>query len=394
MPRARRVILPDASHSALLERGVDLVQILRHNAVLPARHGRQADQDGGHAGGARGAEEDAWDEGSRSDGVGPTGVPRATMEQWEAARRNLAPLRALTDPVMLGTENIPLPGGPREQLQRPVLLVGNHTQYGFYDLPLLLQLLYDRGVKARGLGHPGHWQSPLGTLFERFGAVPANGRNMLKLLSRNECVLLFPGGAREVNKRKGEAYRLFWSDTPDLVRIAARANAIIVPFTALGGDDAFELFMDTDEVLNAPVLGPAVKTLYSTFAPFLEIEESVYPVPALPLPKWLPGPRLPFPLPVPRIQRIYFKFHAPVDVGARCCAPRAPGRGRARPDVEKCAEVYAEVQDTIRGGVSELQELRARDPGRFLSVRLLAQARAYLPDAGLPDGRADPRRQV
>ena len=39
-------------------------------------------------------------------------------------------------------------------------------------------------------------------------------------------------------KRKGEEYRLLWKEKADFVRMAARLGAVIVPFGALGGDDA------------------------------------------------------------------------------------------------------------------------------------------------------------
>jgi len=47
-----------------------------------------------------------------------------------------------------------------------------------------------------------------------------------------------------VAKRKGENYQLFWrEDRADFVRLAAKFDAIIVPFAAVGGDDAFDVFM-------------------------------------------------------------------------------------------------------------------------------------------------------
>lgn len=52
--------------------------------------------------------------------------------------------------------------------------------------------------------------------------------------------LLFPGGAREVNKKVGQEYQLFWKESPDFVRLAARCGAIIVPFAAVGADDAYD----------------------------------------------------------------------------------------------------------------------------------------------------------
>ena len=40
----------------------------------------------------------------------------------------------------------------------------------------------------------------------------------------------------QVNKRKGEEYKLLWKDSPEFVRLALKCNALIVPFAAIGGE--------------------------------------------------------------------------------------------------------------------------------------------------------------
>lgn len=80
-----------------------------------------------------------------------------------------------------------------------VLVAGNHTLLGLYDLPLLVHELYLRGYKVRGLAHPGHWKTPLGPIFESLGAVKASPMAAYRLLQDAEAVLLFPGGGREVS---------------------------------------------------------------------------------------------------------------------------------------------------------------------------------------------------
>jgi hypothetical protein len=77
------------------------------------------------------------------------------------------------------------------------------------------------------------------------------------LTRRHGCA----GGGREVAKRRDEAYSLIWKDSVDFVRLAARCDAVICPFGAVGADDAFDLFMDTDEILAHPVLGPLTSRL-------------------------------------------------------------------------------------------------------------------------------------
>ena len=55
------------------------------------------------------------------------------------------------------------------------------------------------------------------------------------------AMLLFPGGAREVFKRKGEEYQLFWGESADIIRLAARCDAVIIPFSGIGGDESFKM---------------------------------------------------------------------------------------------------------------------------------------------------------
>lgn len=43
------------------------------------------------------------------------------------------------------------------------------------------------------------------------------------------------------------------------MRLAARFGAIIVPFAAVGGDDAYDIALEVDEVLENPVLGPLAR---------------------------------------------------------------------------------------------------------------------------------------
>ena len=89
--------------------------------------------------------------------------------------------------------------------------------------------------------------------FDRFGATPVSPRALYKSLAKGEAVLLFPGGARGVFKRKGEDYQLFWPREEDgLMRMAARLNATILPFSGIGGDDSFTTALDSDELLATP----------------------------------------------------------------------------------------------------------------------------------------------
>ena len=51
-------------------------------------------------------------------------------------------------------------------------------------------------------------------------------------------MLLFPGGIREALHGPGEDYQLFWPSKTDFVRVAARFDAVVVPFGGVGADDS------------------------------------------------------------------------------------------------------------------------------------------------------------
>lgn len=116
----------------------------------------------------------------------------------------------------------------------------------------------------------------------------------------------------QVNKRKGEKYRLIWKDKPDFVRMAAKSGALIIPFAAVGGDDAFDIAMDTDEVLANPLLGPIARRVTSRVfkgTPLEGSDDAVSPITKL------PGLGLPSLVPLPKLERLYFRC-SPALMGA------------------------------------------------------------------------------
>ncbi|CAL8466723.1 g6259 [Coccomyxa elongata] len=279
---------------------------------------------------------------------------------YEQALQLLGPLRNLVAPVVRGAENIP--DGAVEQ--RACLFVGNHTRFGLYDLPFLMYELYLRGHKVKGLAHRAHWSGlPTGQFFERFGAVPASPRAAYKLLKQGDSVLLFPGGGREVNKLKGQEYQLLWREQPDFVRMAAKLNALIIPFGAVGGDDAFHLALDTREILDNPILGPLSRGALERVAPGLDPEEAVPPIT-----RGLFG--LPSPIALPKLERIYFRFMAPIDPNEDLCS---------LDDMDACMETYERVRHSVEDGIQQLLAEREVDPERDLGPRLLGQAARFLP---------------
>jgi 1-acyl-sn-glycerol-3-phosphate acyltransferase len=255
-------------------------------------------------------------------------------------RLGLAIPRLYFHPQFFGLEQL--------DLTRPALWVGNHTLYGLADVPFLFEHLYVKhGVVLRALGDRGHLAIPgWGRLLERVGMVVGTRENCARLMRRGEHVLVFPGGIREVTRRRGEAYRLLWKERVGFARLAIEHGYDIIPFGAVGADDMFEYIADANDLLGSPVWQAVAKLL--------------------PLERWTRGGDVVPPLVhglgptiVPRPQRFYF------GVGARI-----PTTLDAGADAD--ARVWAlrnEVAQAIERQLAGLLELRARDLRNWSALR-------------------------
>mmetsp|Transcript_42564 Transcript_42564/g.120764 ORF Transcript_42564/g.120764 Transcript_42564/m.120764 type:complete len:837 (+) Transcript_42564:115-2625(+) len=177
---------------------------------------------------------------------------------------------------------------------------------------------------------------------ERFGAVPVTGRNLVRLMQRQEWILLFPGGVREVFHRKGENDLVLWADTAEFVRTAAKYNYTIVPFSAIGASDSFQMLLDPEEMLRLPLgLGERIRRQADKMPTVREYEKMVPP---------LSVPKVP--------DRFYFLFHAPVDLTA--VSPT---------DRDTCQSVYNDIRQRVETGIEHLREARQKDPFRNFVAR-------------------------
>ena len=257
--------------------------------------------------------------------------------------RYLRPWQLLTAPRIEGLEHLPAAG--------PTMLVGNHTVMGLYDAGMLFLELFDRrGLLVRGLGDHGHFAIPLWRdLVCAFGVVDGTPENCARLLAAGETLLVFPGGAREVAKRKGEKYRLIWKDRIGFVRVAARAGCPLVPFASVGAEEAWDIVLDADEMLAGPLGALADRLGFR--------RDAVFPI--------LRGLG---PTPLPRPQRLYFRLFPPV-----------PTTGVDPDDRDACLAVRDQVRAAIEAGIDGLQHTRAHDPDRDVLPRLLRQLADLLP---------------
>jgi 1-acyl-sn-glycerol-3-phosphate acyltransferase len=256
----------------------------------------------------------------------PVHVPELPSEE---ARDHLAslvdPFLRVTQPKIYGIENIG-DGG--------VLLVGNHTIYGFLDLPFMMAELWKRErITVRGLGEHAHYAIPVWRdVLAMCGMVRGTRDNVRALMRDGQNVLVFPGGAREVNKRKGEKYQLMWKERLGFARLAIEHDYPIVPFAAVGAEEMLDVVVDDSN----PV--------YARFAAVVER------LTKWPIQRPVRGVGL---TPLPRPERLYFWFGEPIATAAR-----------------KPEDVRDEVKAAIEGGIAFLHDERENDPHRGLLPRL------------------------
>ena len=147
-------------------------------------------------------------------------------------------------PTFLGTENI--------NPSKPAMYVGNHTIYGVLDSPVLIDYLFtEHKIVIVSLGDHIHFKVPVWRkMVEGMGAVQGLRENAREAMSQGYSILVFPGGGREVVKRKGEEYQLIWKERYGFLELAQEYGYDIAPFVALGGDDVFDLAYDANSLLD------------------------------------------------------------------------------------------------------------------------------------------------
>ncbi len=266
-------------------------------------------------------------------------------------QRIAAPLRRLLSPVAIGMEHVPRDGA--------VLLTGNHTVYGLIDIPMLALELYDHtGRLVRGLGDHNHFALPIWRdVLHRLGAVRGTRENCAQLFARGEAVLVFPGGGREVMKHRHEKYKLIWKERVGFARLAIEHGVPIVPFASVGVEDMFEIVADADDILRSPV-GELLRVLGVTEQPWFRHGEILPPL-----------ARGAGPAGLPRIERQYFLFGAPIDT------QRFAGRHQ---DPEACLALRREVQRAVETQIGDLRTLQSADPERYPIQRLLRRIASRL----------------
>jgi 1-acyl-sn-glycerol-3-phosphate acyltransferase len=260
--------------------------------------------------------------------------------------RVLAPLRAWHRPWFDGLEHI----DPKQ----PALLVGNHTVYGGLDVPHMVAQIYrDRGVLVRSLGDRIHFTVPgHRDLLTKLGVVVGTRENCSRLMQAGQHVLVFPGGGREVAKRRGEAYRLIWKERTGFVRMAVEHGYPIVPFACVGPEECFDLLFDANDLVASP-LGKALSRT-GLLDRFLRGGESFAPLAR--------GLGLTV---IPRPERFYFSIGKPI---------ATQRYAKQLDDGEVLMAVRERVRRAVELQIRKLFSVRSRDPRRGLLASLVSGA--------------------
>lgn len=129
----------------------------------------------------------------------------------------------------------------------PALFVGNHTTYGMLDIPLFQAGVYNHsGVWLRGLADHAHYRiKPWSRILEKHGAIRGTRELCSLAMTEGENIMVFPGGGREVMKRRGEEYTLIWKRRLGFVKLATQHHYPIQPFASVGADDVWDILLDS-----------------------------------------------------------------------------------------------------------------------------------------------------
>ena len=239
----------------------------------------------------------------------------------------------------------------RADARRPTLFVGNHSVFGVLDVLLFTDGLYrERGIVLRSLADRNHFKVPVWRdLIVQTGAVLGSRANCAALMRRREHILVFPGGAREAFKRKGEAYQLIWKERFGFVQLAIEHGYTITPYATVGAEEAFDVVLDSGDYANT-FPGRYLKDTGIADRYLRGGEE---------FPPLVRGLGLTM---IPRPEKLYFSVSKAVGT--------ARYRGQSA-DPEVLQRVRARVGRSLTQLIAELQQRRALDTGPGTMRRIL-----------------------
>ncbi|CAN5427188.1 lysophospholipid acyltransferase family protein [soil metagenome] len=233
---------------------------------------------------------------------------------------------------------------------KPTLFVTNHTVFGLFDGPLFGVELYEKkGIFVRALVDNFHYEVPIwrDLLTSLGGAVKGTRKNCAELMRQQEHILVFPGGGREICKQKGEKYKLTWKSRMGFAHMAIEHGYQIIPIAGIGGDDTYNILIDSNEVMKSK-LGEFLKKS-GLAQKFLKSGEHIPP-----LVRGI-GPTL-----IPKPAKFYYAFGKPIDTS------RFAGQ---EDDVVAQRTIRREVEESMYAMFNDLLEKAKEDYPKLNPVR-------------------------
>ena len=158
--------------------------------------------------------------------------------------------------------------GKENVKDRPYMIVSNHSgQIAIDGLlisttfameinpPRILRAMVERFFT--GLPFIGSWAS-------EGGAVLGDRQNCIKLLEKNQSVLVFPEGVRGVSKSTSDFYKV-QSFTKGFFRIALTANCPVLPISVVGAEETFPYVYQAKSI--AKMLGLPALPISANYLP-------------------------------------------------------------------------------------------------------------------------------
>jgi 1-acyl-sn-glycerol-3-phosphate acyltransferase len=234
------------------------------------------------------------------------------------------------DPVFLNSDQL--------NMSKPALFVGNHTLYDLLDVPLFVEHIREQhGIHLRSLGDRMHFHVPIWKdILTKGGMVLGSPENCHALMESGQSIIVFPGGAREVMRRKGEKYQLIWKKRTGFARLAIEHGYDIIPFASVGADDCFDIVIDANDIQQNATARKVLKAF--------KLNDKLRGGDILP-----PIPVGVGYLPIPKPQRFYFSF------GERISTLNVED------DEQGIWDIREQVAQSIEDQISELKKYRSTD---------------------------------
>jgi 1-acyl-sn-glycerol-3-phosphate acyltransferase len=264
--------------------------------------------------------------------MNPSARVQTMRRAVDGLQDGIGPLVDLYRPYLDGVETLPKDGR--------FLLVGNHTQFGMEAILIPHFVRRAIGTRVRPLAdrRMGQMRGAAGDLFAAYGAVVGAPETARELMRHNESILVFPGGAREIAKFKGEENTLRWDGRAGFARVSVENDYPIVPVALIGADNVYRSLITRD--------GRWGRLSQRLSGKLFGREDMAFPI------LHGLGPTL-----IPRPQRMYLRFAEPIDTTKP-----------ARVSEDKwVATVKQNTQESLERAMVDLLAIRAGDPYRELN---------------------------